>query len=629
MRNRAAALAALAVAIGAGGGLTEAQTAGPIIGHIDAVRCDDGGCHVSGWACQQGQSAPLDVHVYADDSAYDPTKGTLVVANKANLANEPAVDQACRDPEGRHHRFDVPLPGTALLTFHGHKLYVHGIRVAGAVPNVAVAGSGAAVFPAAPQPRDTPSSYPALAGAYRATAEHPRVFVTRGELTTLAQRSHRAGSFTAKRFAALAAWAKSALAAKLDWDESYAGCDMEIYLRVFSFEPKPAYGNDRSDDDLRRAMNVGPGQAPLHGGGVAAARLALYAALVRAGATAPQGAPSAEAASAIAKRILLAWADRGFRDAGGAFRASEAQYCDLDMAGKPIVTQFGSAVGALTLSRGVIYSVDAQDLLAGMAALSAAEAARLDAFHQHLYDAIRVIHNAEYDRNMAWKYSDEVYNNQFVSHLSGLLAIARLLDDRARFMAVLDGGAGDAAVKLPWAVLFDHVIYGAADRPLLRITPNNTVDPLTSHPAYSTAIVAAGEINDRYRNGNPSQGIGYPMGSLQSLFMQAELLANAGFDAYGYRGTHGQSIEMATQYYACFARSAGFRRTITAANSDTCPDPRQYLGKIVNGVDANVVIGADRFPADAALSALDGAAEESASSGPFSLEPILFGKWRD
>jgi hypothetical protein len=40
----------------------------------------------------------------------------------------------------------------------------------------------------------------------------------------------------------------------------------------------------------------------------------------------------------------------------------EAQYCDLDMSGKPMESQLGTFVGALTLSRGVIYSVHGQDL---------------------------------------------------------------------------------------------------------------------------------------------------------------------------------------------------------------------------------------------------------------------------
>jgi hypothetical protein len=75
-----------------------------------------------------------------------------------------------------------------------------------------------------------------------------------------------------------------------------------------------------------------------------------------------------------------------------------------------------------------------------------------------MYDVIRAIHNAEFDVNMTWKYSDEVYNNQFVGHLTALLALARVVNDKPRFTAVLDGGAGTGTVKLPWPQLFDHVM---------------------------------------------------------------------------------------------------------------------------------------------------------------------------
>jgi hypothetical protein len=55
----------------------------------------------------------------------------------------------------------------------------------------------------------------------------------------------------------------------------------------------------------------------------------------------------------------------------------------------------------------------------------------------------------------------------------------------------------------------------------------------------------------------------------------------------------------------------------------------QYLGVIVNGVEPNILIGAYRFPDDDELIALDASAKTAAASSAFSLEPILFGKWRD
>jgi hypothetical protein len=602
---------------------------GRIVGHIDGIAVDTRGAHIKGWACQQGRPESITVHIYANAGVYEKSKGIFALAGKADLDEEPAVDAACKDTQGRKHRFDIPLPGAILGKLHGAPLFVHGIRVVGSVENAAIGGSGTVKFPDAQPVRSVPASYPRLAGRYVTLDAHPHVFDTREELQDIARRANSPASFTSSRFSALADRVRRDIAAHVDWQATYSGCDLEIYLRGFSYEQKPAYGNDRSDEELQAAMHGNSGLAPPHGAAIVAARAALYAALVQAGAVPPLGAAPAADAAAFAKRILLAWADHGFRDESGAFRGTEGKYCDLNPDGNPHVTQFGTFVGALTLSRGVIYSVHAQDLLEGITGLTRDEQVRLDAFHHNMFEVIRSINNQEYDVNMKWRYSDEVYNNQFVGHLTALLSIARLFDDQPDFDAALNGGDRTRAVKLPWIELFDHVIYGTNDTPLLKITPNSSVDPLKSHPAYSTAIVAAGEINDRYRHDNPAQTIGYPMGSLQGFYMAAELMKIAGLNAYAYRGAHGQSLEMATNYYACFAKYAGFSKVITAENSGACPDATQYLGTIVNGVEVNVLIGAYRFPDDAELLALDAPAKSSLANSAFSLEPVLFGKWRD
>jgi hypothetical protein len=119
------------------------------------------------------------------------------------------------------------------------------------------------------------------------------------------------------------------------------------------------------------------------------------------------------------------------------------------------------------------------------------------------------------------------------------------------------------------------------------------------------------------------------MGSLQGLYMAAELMKNTGLNAYACRASHGQSLEMVTDYYGCFAKYAGFAKLITAENSAKCPDAQQYYGVIVNGVGENVLIGAYRFPNDDDLTALDASAKAELVHSIFSLEPILFGKWRD
>jgi hypothetical protein len=602
---------------------------GRVIGHIDRIRFWKDEFHIAGWACQLSAKDSIDVHIYADHSAYDTPRGTFVLGGKANLESEPAVNRTCQDQEGGKHRFEIAFPNPVLAIYRGRTLFVHGIRLVGGSDNPPIAGSGTMQFPSPPVLRKRPEAYPALAGAFRRLARHPRVFMTESDLEDLATRINSPGTFSAQSFARLTRKVKADLAAKVDWDAAYSGCDMEIYLRGFSFEPKPAYGNDRTEDELRAAMNVRPGEAPPHGAAVVASRLALYAALLEAGAIAPPDAPTSQEAVALVKRILLAWADRGFRDEHGNFRRSQSQICDLDPTGRPVVTQFGQFVGALTPARGVIYSIHAQDLLQGLHALTPQEEVRLSAFHREMHDWIRSTSNEEFNVNMRWKYSDEVYNNQFACHLVALLAAARLLDDEKGVEAALYGGEGESTVILPWVALFDHIIYGPSDTPLLNITPNSTDDPLTSRPAYTTRVVAAGEINDRYRNSNPAQGIGYSMGTLEWLFNAAEILQIAGFEPYGYRGAHNQSIEMATQYYACYGKYVGFYKTVTAENARACPDYQQYVGKIVNDVESPVLIGAYRFPRNDAITGVEAAARAAWSSPAHSLDATRFGRWRN
>jgi hypothetical protein len=121
--------------------------AGRVVGYIDGISNDGGQFHVSGWACQQGSSASIDVHVYADHSAYDRPPGKFVTAGRADQESEPAVGQACQDPKGGKHRFKIALSNQLLRSYHKRKLYAHGIAAVGNIENAAIAGSGAKLFP--------------------------------------------------------------------------------------------------------------------------------------------------------------------------------------------------------------------------------------------------------------------------------------------------------------------------------------------------------------------------------------------------------------------------------------------------------------------------------------------------
>jgi hypothetical protein len=598
----------------------QSSRAGHVVGHIDGIRFEGEQFHIWGWACQQGDKASIAIHLYADHAANDRPKGFFVLAGSANLPNEAAVDQLCQDHGGKH-RFQIDVPNESLGTHRGEKIYIHGVRAAGGVENAAIAESGKWQFPNPPVFRTMPTTYPRLSGTYKSASQHPRVFTTQADLNDLATRINSAATFSAQSFGRLAARVTHDLASNIDWDATYSGCDIDIYLHAFSIESKGGYaGEIRGEEQLRVATNTRAGASAPAGAAIVASRLALYAALVNAGAIGPADAPTAGQATLLAKHILLAWANHGFRGQGGSFFRKTDQFCNAS--GKPVFP------GALQISRGIIYTVHAQDLLQGLHALSPEEETQLNSFHGAMYDWIRDTRSEEVSLAMKSRHPDEVYSNQTANHLVALLAAARLLDDKPRFFAAPYGGDAAIPLSLPWTELFNYVMYGVSDTPLIRITPNSSEDPHQSSAAYTTEIVAPGEINDRFRDVNPLQGIGYPVYTLEHLYSSAEIMKIAGLDAYAYRGFRQQSIEMATQYYACYAKHSGFYKTVTAENAHACADYRQYVGKVVNEVESVILIGAYRFPENPAITELERAARAQAAQQD-ALDAIRFGRWRD
>ena len=593
---------ALLMCLGAPGQTT---SAGRIIGNIDGISADGDHYFLLGWACQQGQSKSINVQLFE--------KSAPVFAETANLFSEPGVAKACRDSASGKHRFILALP-------YGYgpqnKIDVHGIRVVDGVPNDLIAGSGQKL---ATVPLDPPHpDLPKLAGTYHSLT-HPGVFITADELKDIASRINRQGSYSEQRFGLLAKQIKQDLNSRIDWDVTYSGPNVGVYQYTFSYEPQ-----DQHDAEIRAALTIRPNAKAPAGAAVVASRLALYAALLKAGAKPPSGSPGSDEPSALAKRILLAWADRGFRDAKGKFL--ELGSFTRDGHRRP-----DSGLG-ITLGRGIIYSVHAQDLLESLGVLNADDVQRLNAFHATIFDLIRQSENVLF-AGVGFPYSDcSRYTNLATNAMAGMLATARLLNDRSKVNAVLFGGDPAIPVLAPWTQMFEHLIYGQSDGPAPGCVHNHEAgsqSSLANHHDYQTLHAAPGEIADRFRNANPSQGIGYPMFTLERLFDAAEIMQIAGFDPYGYRGSHGQSIEMAVEYYACFAKSAGFNRSVTQANSASCANAAQYYGKLVNGVDRMLLVGAERFPGSRAITGLEADAEKSATSGAFATDAILFGKWRN
>ena len=137
----------------------------------------------------------------------------------------------------------------------------------------------------------------------------------------------------------------------------------------------------------------------------------------------------------------------------------------------------------------------------------------------------------------------------------------------------------------------------------------------------------SGEIEDRYRRHGQLQSFGYSMTVLDDLFNVAEIMKNAGMDAYSYRGNHKQSIEMATEYYGCYGKQVGFKKAVRADEARACSDYEKYIGLLVNDVETAILFGAYRFPQNAAITELELAAQEESARDIF--DPLRFGRWRN
>jgi hypothetical protein len=553
--------------------------------HVDGVFYEGAQAFVLGWACQPGNKTSVEVRIYAG-----APKGAFAVAGRADFESDPGVSNACRDREGKH-RFKLALPSSMFAK-----------------------GSQRKAFAEAMPPSGPP---PSLGGAYKHPTTHPWVFTTASELEELARRINVSGSYSAARFGQLAAQIARDLAARNDWNAVFTGCDAGLLQYAFSYEPQTS----PIAQALHSALNLGPDAVVPAGAAVVASRLSLYAALAKAGAKISAGGPDPDQAAALAKRILLTWGERGFRDGQGRFLTKQNQLCDANGGHADV------AGAGLAISRGIVYSVHAQDLLMYYGALTAGEAAALNAFHSAIFVLLLDSLNSNYEHH-AW--ACDHYGNHSANILAGLMATARLADNQRQIEAVLFGKDPSMRVALPWIAYFDRAIYGEADLPNSCYF-NSGADSNSSHLFFSTPNVAPGEIDDRFRNKGEGQGIGYPMFTLERLVNVAEILRVAGFDAYGYRGIHQQSIEVAIGYYACFGKAAGFGKLVSAANSRSCPNAPQYYGKIVNDVDRMAQLGAYRFPSDAAITSVEAAAKKSTSEAvtTFSTDAILFGKWRD
>lgn len=587
---------------------SRAEDVPPVVGTFEGINFNDGKYYAMGWALQEGHDEPLAIHLYADASAYDNPPGTHILSGTTDRRSRAELNEKHGCSPQSMHNFKIYLPDDILKKYGGHPLYIHGLRAVEGTTNTALTRSGKLLIPC-----------PFLQGEYK-EGKHPCVFATQADLDNYAKRINTPGTFSRSAFDKLTEVVRQDLNSKRSWSAAYSGTDIDVYLHTFSYESLGGYKEEtRSEDQLNQELRLEPSAKPPLGAAVVASRAALYAALLKAGAKpSSASAPKGAEASALAKRILLAWAKSGFRDEHGNFMKWHRQFSENGKFSR----ESAAAVG-LQISRGMIYSVYAQDVLAGIGLLTGAETAVLDDFHDNLAQLVRTAANNQ-SSDTVTGLPCNCFGNHQANVLAALLAEARLVDSPRKFSDALYGGASSSHVNVPWNLFFNKTIYGVND------TANKCYENGPDFFQLPNVAPAPGEMDDRFR-ALPNQAIGYPMFTLRRLFDAANVIKNSGFDAYGYRGVHGQSIEEAAAYYACYAQHAGFEQTITDSNCLACPDHQQYAGKIATGAP-QMVQAAYWFRNNKTLQSLQGMAKQTLlnkSSGLDVIDAPSFARWQD
>jgi len=113
-------------------GLFGSASAGAaVLGTVDGFYSGDGGRPVlSGWTCESGNPASIQVDVFVD-APYP--RGQFVGRFPANASSEPAVAASC-STTGTAYRFAVPIQDRDWVQFSGKPVYAYGVAPGGSAP---------------------------------------------------------------------------------------------------------------------------------------------------------------------------------------------------------------------------------------------------------------------------------------------------------------------------------------------------------------------------------------------------------------------------------------------------------------------------------------------------------------
>jgi hypothetical protein len=420
-------------------------------------------------------------------------------------------------------------------------------------------------------------SAPQLKGSYQPATANPHVFTTRQKLVEVLRAEDPLTTAALRRLVSLT---RAHLRDGAKFTLPYDGCAVAEYLHRLTYHGATEIASDLALYAYLTNLHMGFGDLKL-----------------------------AEEAKGMARTILVAWAQKGFRQ-NGVFMSDFHSYCDPAGSKDPAVwmelpLQFG---------RGMSHWVQAQDLLIGMNALSKGDLATLDTFLDNMFELIRTASNYRAEH---MKPDCSRFSNQVTAQIDAMLAIARLKNDAENFMGAAFGHKD--LVLIPWTLQLQQNIYGNNERPIGCYNPAKT-DP----KLYAEQPTAQpGEVLDRYR-AKDDQPFGYSLGSLMGLVSAATILEQSGYSAYSYAGDHGETLDMSLDYYSYyFIHFASRQRVVVPDTPDSYPGYRQYVGHSVtedNGASVEgkdvlllpYLVGASIFPRDEKILAVLRAAAAAA-----------------
>jgi hypothetical protein len=385
---------------------------------------------------------------------------------------------------------------------------------------------------------------PPLGGSYRplGNVAHPFVFTTPAQ----AERLLADTSPSAKK---ALSYLEDQTRADIDRSAAltgppYSGCDIDRY--TFEF----AYGGNG-------ATTIAP-------------RLAMYSYLTSL--HQGYGDPAlAEKATALAKTIMLNWANNGWKNKGR-FRNTPADYCAGK--GQTLPQAIVWHLIALQAGRGMPNWIQAQDLLYALKAFSPEEKAQLNVFLSNMFSLLVLTAN---NKTVTEVRDCDRFNNQTSATLAGMAAIARFRNDAAAIKSIADGTGGQ--IVLPWTQQVQGNIYGVGDK-MRGCFDLSTAVRFSNY--FQIATVAPGEVEDRFR-GHKGQPFGYALGSVAYLMLTAQILQDSGYHAFRYTGENGQSVEMALDYYSYyFTKWLSLEDTFVPPGPDPYPSYEQYVGQPVS-----------------------------------------------